>query len=427
MMKSKHDLDKISPWNFISYFRTAEKPRKPSREDLEYMHDLGEALQAQATPGSSALIYLLTIITICGIAWAAIAEVDEVTQATARVIPVNREQIVSSLEGGILSEMLVVEGAVVEAGQPLMKLDPTRFKSQYTEGLNRIMALKAARARANAEAIGAELIFPAELGAYPSLTKSERDSYQAKKRTLEEATQQLRKSLDLITTEIKMSEALAERGLFSIAELSRLKRQANEINQQISERKNRYSADANSELARIEAELGQLTANVDARLDTFQRTIIRSPTKGVVKNLRMNTPGSAIPPSAPIMEIIPIETALIFEAKLNPKDVSYIHPGLPVAISLAAYDSAVYGELNGVVDLVSPDTFKDEGRTTESQDGTYYRVLIKSEIDKSNPKQKKMEIIPGMTATAQIKTGKKTILEYLTKPLLKAKEAFRER
>lgn len=427
MKKSAHDLDKISPWNLLSYFRTAEKSRKPNQEDLEYMHDLGEALQAQATPGSSALIYLMTVITVSGIIWASIFEVDEVTQASARVIPINREQIISSLEGGILSEMLVTEGEIVDVGQPLMKLDPTRFKSQYTEGLNRVMALKAARARAHAEANGSDLNFPQELQNYPVLVRSERESYQAKKKTLEEAVSQLKKSMELLNTEITMSQQLADKGLFSIAELSRIKRQANEVIQQITERKNRYSADANAELARIEAELGQLNANVDARLDTYQRTIIRSPTKGVVKNLKMNTPGSAIPASAPILEIIPIETTLIFEAKLNPKDVSHIHPGLPVAISLAAYESAIYGELQGIVDLVSPDTFREDARSAETPDGTYYRVLIKSEIDRSNPKQKSMEIIPGMNATALIKTGKKTILEYLTKPLQKAKEAFRER
>jgi membrane fusion protein, adhesin transport system len=427
MIKSKHDLDKISPWNLFSYFRTAEKPRKPNQEDLEYMHDLGEALQAQATPASSALIYLIAVVTISAITWASIAEVDEVTQASARVIPVNREQIISSLEGGILSEMLVKEGDVVEVDQPLMKLDPTRFKSQYAEGMSRIMSLKAAKARAHAEASNSSLIFPDELKNYPNLTQSERESYHAKKKTLDEATSQLKKNLELLTNEIAMSQELANKGLFSIAELSRLKRQANELNQQISERKNRYMAEANTELARLEGELNQLNVNVDARLDVYQRTVIRSPTKGVVKNVRMNTTGSAVPPSAPILEIIPIETVLIFEAKLNPKDISHIHPGLPVAISLAAYDSAIYGELQGEVQLVSPDTFREDARSPESQEGSYYRVLIKSEIDKTNPKQKSMEIIPGMNANAQIKTGKKTILRYLTKPLLKAKEAFRER
>ena len=426
MMKSRHDLDKVSPWHF--QFTLPWRRRKLRGKDLEYMHDLSEALLAQATPASSALLYLIMVFLVSGIVWASIARVDEVTQADARVIPSNREQIVNSLEGGVLSELFVTEGQTVEVGQPLAQLEPTRFESQYQEGFSRQLALKAARARARAEAMGTPLQFPPELNRQTSLIANEQQTYQAKKKVLDESVQSLRKSLGLISEEIKISEKLAAQGLFSLVELSRLKRSEIELNQQINERINRYRADANAELVKIDAELSQLAPNLNARLDTFKRTTLRAPVKGVVKNIRITTIGSAVPGSAPVMDIVPVDAKLIFEAKLDPKEISHIKPGLPVALKLPAYDSAIYGELNGTVVMVSPDTFREDPvKTAENPMAGYYRVMIESEIDPKDEKKKNMKIIPGMTANAQIKTGDRTIMHYLTKPLTKAKEAFRER
>lgn len=426
MMKSRHDLDKVSPWHF--QFSLPWRRRKLRGKDLEYMHDLSEALLAQATPASSALLYLIMVFLICGIVWASIARVDEVTQADARVIPSNREQIVNSLEGGVLSELFVNEGQTVEAGQPLAQLEPTRFGSQYQEGISRQLTLKAARTRARAEALGMSLQFPPELNAQKALIANEQQTYQAKKKVLDESVQSLRKSLALISDEIRISEKLAAQGLFSMVELSRLKRSEIDLNQQINERVNRYRADANAELVKIDAELAQLAPNLTARLDTFKRTTLRAPVKGVVKNIRITTIGSAVPGSAPVMDIVPVDAKLVFEAKLDPKEISHIKPGMPVALKLPAYDSAIYGELNGTVVMVSPDTFREDPvRTAETPMAGYYRVMIESQIDPADEKKKNMKIIPGMTANAQIKTGDRTVMHYLTKPLTKAKEAFRER
>ena len=425
-MKTPHDLDKISPWHidFASWFK--RKPRIIGA-DLEYMQDVRAALLAQATPGSSAILYLMVVLTVAALVWASVSRVDEVTQAEARVIPSSREQVVNSLEGGVLGALLVREGDIVTAGQPIVQLEPTRFESQYQEGMSKKLSLMAARSRARAEALGVQPVFPPEVARNRSLVDNETQTYRARKRMLDESISGLRKSQDLLANEIQISEKLAQQGLFSVVELSRLRRQENELNQQITERINKFKADANAELVRIETELGQLTPNLTARLDTFKRTTLNAPVNGVVKNIRITTVGAAIPPSAPILDIVPGDAKLLFEARLNPKDVSHVKPDLPVAIKMSAYDSAIYGELNGKVIMVSPDTFREDAKQVEAQEGGYYRVMIESELNPEETKQKEMKIIPGMTATAQIKTGNKTIMQYMLKPLSKAKEAFRER
>jgi adhesin transport system membrane fusion protein len=287
--------------------------------------------------------------------------------------------------------------------------------------------MKAAKARARAEAFGLPLSFPPEVTANKQLVFNETQTYQARKKTLEESVAALRKSQALIANELQISERLAAQGLFSLVELSRLRRQENDLNQQIAERTNKFRADANAELVRLDGELAQLTPNLNARLDTFKRTTLKAPVNGVVKNVRITTLGASVPPSAPILDIVPADAKLLFEARLDPKDVSHVYPDLPVAIKMAAYDTAIYGELAGKVVLVSPDTFREDARPAETAQGGYYRVMIESTIDPANHKQKNMQIIPGMTATTQIKTGDKTIMQYLMKPLSKAKEAFRER
>jgi adhesin transport system membrane fusion protein len=425
-MKSPHDLDRISPWH-VDFGAIFRRKNRLKNSDLEYMQDVREALMAQATPASSAVLYLMVLLTVVAITWASFFRVDEVTQAEARVIPSSREQVINSLEGGVLAELLVSEGDNVEKGQPIARLEPIRFESQYREGMSKQLNLKAARARARAEAFNLPLTFPPEVSANKAAVFNETQTYQARKKTLDDSVAALRKSQALIAEELKISEQLAAQGLFSMVELSRLKRQENDLNQQIAERINKFRADANAEVVRIDGELAQLAPNLSARLDTYQRTTLRAPVNGVVKNIRITTLGAAISPSAPILDIVPADANLLFEARLDPKDVSHVRTGLPVAIKLAAYDTAIYGELSGSVVLISPDTFREDAKPAENSQGGYYRVMIESAVDRSNPRQKTMEIIPGMTATAQIKTGDKTIMMYLLKPLTKAKEAFRER
>lgn len=426
-MKSKHDLDKIHPFSLGLDWKIFKRSSKLKGDDFLYMRDVSEALLSQATPASSALLYLMVLLTVIALVWASLFKVDEVTLAEARVIPTSREQVVTSLEGGVLAELLVKEGEKVEKGQPIVRLEPVRFESQYKEGVNKQLALKATRARARAEAFNMPLEFPAEVHTNQNLVASETKAYEARKRVLEESVSALRKSEALIANEIEISEKLARQGLFSEVELSRLRRQANDLNQQIMERINRFRAEANSELTRTESELAQLAPNLNARLDALERTTLKAPVNGIVKNFRFTTLGSAVSPSAPILDIVPNDAKLLFEARLDPKDVSHVSIGLPVSIKMSAYDSSVYGELQGKVELISPDTFREDAKPIEGQPANYYRVMISAFVDTDNPKQKEMQIIPGMQAQTQIKTGQKTIMQYLLKPMTKAREAFRER
>ena len=396
-------------------------------EDVPYLCDLSEALMAQATPKSSATIFLLCAISASALIWAAFAKVDEVVKAEARVVPLGREQVITSLEGGVLAEVLVREGMVVEKGQELVLLDPTRFKSQYRETTSRIASLKGSIARLRAEASGTPLVFPVEVAAFGKVVIDESAAFNSRKRALDEAVSALKRSQQYLLGEISVSERLSAQGLFSAVELSRLKRQANELASQIDDRKNRFSAEANSELLRYEAELGQLQEGLSARLDSFQRTQIKSPIRGVVKNIRASTLGSSVPPSSPILEIVPLGQELLFEARLPPSEVAFITPGLPATIKLSAYDPTVYGTLKGTVEMVSPDTFRDDPRTQSTPEGAYYRMVVRSPSSALHARGRDWPVMPGMTAVVEVRTGEKTILQYLIKPLFKAKDAFRER
>jgi adhesin transport system membrane fusion protein len=400
---------------------------KLQREDLDYLKDLSEALEAQATPGSTAALHLMVLLTIAGLIWAAVARVDEVTKAEARVIAESREQVISSLEGGILSEILVTDGAQVEKGQPLILLDPTRTRSSLNEGITRGTVLQASIARLRAEATGHALVFPKAVQRDAELVKREAEAYQSRRRTLDESVSSLRRNRQMLQLEIDASTRLSEKGLYSDIELSRLKRQANEIEQQIAERQNRFRADANAELLRFEGELAQLRDGLEARRDTYERTVLRAPVSGVVKNLRANTIGSAVTPGAPLLDLVPVGDQLLFEARLIPGDIAYIHPGQPVTIKLSAFDPQVFGDLKGTVDRISPDTFRDDVKATGAAAEGFYRVIVRSPQTEFKTKARTWPVLPGMTGSVEIRTGEKTVMQYLLKPMLKAREAFRER
>ena len=400
---------------------------KLQREDLDYLKDLSEALEAQATPGSTAALHLMVLLTIAGLIWAAVARVDEVTKAEARVIAASREQIISSLEGGVVSEILVTDGVQVEKGQPLILLDPTRTRSSLNEGLTRGVILQASIARLHAEATGRPLEFPKAVQQDPQLVQRETEAYRSRRRTLDESISSLRRNQQMLQIEIDASTRLSEKGLYSNIELSRLKRQANEIEQQIAERQNRFRSEADAELLRFEGELAQLREGLEARRDTYERTVLRASVSGVVKNLRANTIGSAVTPGTPLLDLVPIGEQLLFEARLSPADIAYIHPGQAVTIKLSAFDSQVFGELKGTVDRISPDTFRDDLKATGAAAEGFYRVIVRSAQTEFKTKTRTWPILPGMTGSVEIRTGDKTVMDYLLKPMLKAREAFRER
>lgn len=405
----------------------AARQGKVKPGDSAFMQDLHGALLTQSTPGSMLVLYLIIATLLVAGVWASVSPVEEVTKGQGKVIPASHEQVIQSLEGGILEEMNVREGDIVQKGQILLKIDATRAASSYREGMSKVVALEGAVARLRAESYGLPLNFPDSVKAIPSIVRDETKAYESRKKARDDSIAVLRRSLSLSEKEITMSAPLVAQGLMSEVELLRMKRQSNDFQLQISERETRYRSDANDELAKQESELAQIRENVVARHDMVSRTSVVAPVKGTVKNIRMTTIGGVITQGADILEIVPLEDNLLVEAKVNPADVAFLRPGLKTTIKLTAYDYGIYGGLEGKLEYISPDTLEDEKNNQPGKDTSYYRILVRSDTSVIQAGGKLHPIIPGMTASVEIKTGEKTILSYLLKPLLKGREAFRER
>lgn len=405
-------------------------PKRNTRpEDLHYMRDLHAAMLEQSAPKVIWALYLIGIVLVAALVWAHFAEVEEITEGEGKVIPISGEQIIQSLEGGILAELDVKEGQVVEKGQLLLKIDPTRATASYQESYNKMIALMGSVTRLRAEVYDKALEFPPEVETYPDIVRNERESFRSRRRALEQSVAGLERSLALTEKEIAMTEPLVAKGLISDLELIKSKRQANDTRIQITERKNKFIAEANQELVRAESELAQARENAIGREDTMKRTLVKAPVKGTVKNIKVTTIGGVIPPATDIMEIVPFEDQLLIEAKILPKDVAFLRPGLSAMVKVTAYDYSIYGGLSGTLEQISPDTLREE-RPNAARAGisdVYYKVIVRTTSATLKRGDKEFAIIPGMTTTVQIKTGKKTILEYLLKPVFKAREAFRER
>lgn len=373
-------------------------------------------------------LYLTVAVLVTAMSWAYFATVEEITQGDGKVIATSGEQIIQSLEGGIVDELNVKEGDVVEKGQQLLKLDSVRADSVYSEGYSKMIALMGSVARLQAESFGKDqVVFPHEVQKHDKIVRSETESFVARRRALEESVAGLTQSLKLSEDEINRTEPLVAKGLVSDLEVIKLKRQANDIRFQITERRNKFRADANLDLTRTESESAQAKENVTGRQDVLTRTIIRAPVRGTVKNIRVKTIGGVIQPAVDIMEIVPLDDQLLIEAKIKPKDVAFLRPGLPAMVKITAYDFSIYGGLTGTLDHISADTLSEEKRPMTPGDDAYYKVLVRTDSATLKRGDKRFPIIPGMTTTVEIRTGEKTILEYLMKPVFKAREAFRER
>lgn len=396
--------------------------------DLPYIRDLQQALLNQKSHYSLMVLWLMIIFIILLLVWANFARVEEIVRGEGSIIPAQRDQVIQSLEGGTLQALLVREGDVVEQGAVLLRLDPLRADAWYREGRSKILGLEGTIARLRAEAYDLPLSFPEEVRGVESIVNNETQVWQARKQALAESIVSLQKSLKLVEHEINLSEPLMKKGLMSEVELLRMKRQKHDFNLQIMERKSRFRAEANADLNRLESELWQTRENVIAREDAVRRTTLTAPVKGTVNNIRVTTTGGIIQAGAEIMTLTPLDDSLLIEAKISPQDVAFLRPGQPVTVKISAYDYAIYGGLEGRLEQISADTLKDEDKLRQGRpDATYYRVYVRTVNTSLKVKEKEFPILPGMIASIEIKTGEKSILDYLLKPVLKAREAFRER
>lgn len=423
----QHKLTKAqnnSPSNVVN-----EPKEVVKQEDLRLLNDLNAALQSEKHTGIFSVVILMAIFCVVFVIWAYNSPLEEVTRGQGSVIPSSRDQVVQSLDPGILQEMKVKEGDIVEKGQVLLLLDDTRSAGFLRESQVKVSNLQAIVARLQSEAYGIPLKFPDDIP--QEVKERETAAYNARQRSINDTIRGLNESKAILDREIAITQPMVARGVVSEIELLRMRRQSSDLEQQITERRNKYTADANSELVQMESELAQARENMAVRADPVERSRLRAPLRGIVKNIRINTIGGVIQAGQDILEIVPLDDKLIVQAYISPKDVAFIRTGQEAIVKVSAYDYAIYGGIEGTVTLISPDTLQDDRRPSAlklNPDQAYYRVLVETTTNNITDKTgRKLEITPGMTATVDIRTGQKTVFQYLVKPITRLKQALQER
>ncbi|RBP14751.1 HlyD family type I secretion periplasmic adaptor subunit [Pseudocitrobacter faecalis] len=375
-------------------------------------------------PRSALAVRLVAVMFLCFLGWAYFFKLDEVTTGTGTVEPSGRDQVVQSLEGGILYHLNVKVGDIVEQGQPLAQLNRTKTESDVQEAQSRLYAALATSARLNAEVNNTSLVFPDELKSQPELIASETALYTTRREALTRSISGLEEGIRLVNRELGMTQPLVKQGAASSVEVLRLQRQLNEMQNKITEIRTQYYVRAREDLAKANADAQAQRSVIRGREDSLTPLNFTAPVRGIVKDIDVTTVGGVIAPGGKLMTIVPLDEQLLIEAKISPRDVAFIHPGQASLVKITAYDYSIFGALAGEVAVISPDTLQDEVR----RDVYYYRVYIRTDSNHlQNRAGQSFPIFPGMVATVDIKTGRKTVLDYLLKPFNKAREALRER
>ena len=382
-------------------------------------------LMSQPKLGRSSLLVWMIFLLLAGfLVWAKYFSLDEVSTGGGKVIPSSRAQVVQSLEGGIIYDLRVREGDIVERGQLLAELDRTKTQSSVQESASRLRAALARAARLEAEVNDRTIKFPGEVINEKELVKTETELYISRKTSLDQGLIGLQQGISLVRQQLNMTEPLVKQGAASGVEVLRLKTQLNDLNNKITDLKSQYYVRAREELNRTNEEVEALRSVMRGREDSLTRLKMYSPVRGIVKNIEVTTVGGVIPPNGKLLTLVPMNDDMLIEARISPRDVAFIHPGQPALVKITAYDYAIYGGLPGEVTMISPDSIQDDVK----RDIYYYRVYIRTKANYLENKQKqRFPIFPGMVATVDIKTGSRTVLDYLIKPLNKVNEALRER
>lgn len=379
------------------------------------------------------LVRIMALVVVAALLWAATFDLDEITRGTGKVIPSSREQVIQSLDSGVLAELLVREGDAVVKDQVLLRIDDARAGPVFREAREKWIALSAQAARLKAESYGTSLQFPAHVQEDPLVVQRETRAFHARKRALDEQMTAMQQSLEQLGKELSLTTPLVEQGVMSEVELLRLKRQYADMQSHMAERRNRYLTDASNEWVRVASELSQTRENTLAREDALKKTVIRAPMDGIVKNVQQTTLGAVIQSGQSILEIVPVKDDMLVEAYVKPSEVAFLKVNQPAVVKLTAYDFNKYGGLEAVLDHISPDTLRDENKQrkpgsapVDLEEG-YYRILVRIVDQRVDRHGMRMNATPGMTATVEIKTGQKTVLEYLLRPLQTLTQALRER
>jgi membrane fusion protein, adhesin transport system len=435
------------------------------REDRDFV--AGRVGADLHRPRRSAHLLLLVIAAffVVAFAWASHASLDEVTRAEGRVIPSSHIQVVQNLEGGIVADILVREGEIVERGQVLLRINDVRAASELRETRKRYLALRGAQARLQAEVEGSTIELPAQvLEQAPEVAGSERALFQARRQALETELQilksqaaqreqelaelensitQLERSAQLASEELAITQPLAATRVISKVDLLRLQREVNDLEgelaaarlaiprvkmalreagRRVEERTLSFRAEAQRELNAVQSEAAALEETLAAEADRLERTEVRSPVRGTINHLLVNTTGGVVQPGEDLVEIVPLEDTLLVEARVRPADIAFLSPGLPALVKVTAYDYAIYGGLEAELEGISADTITDE------RGERFYRIRVRTADNVLEEAGEPLPIIPGMTVQVDILTGEKTVLDYLLKPILRARDgALRER
>lgn len=432
-------------------------------EELDYHTDIRTAIMVQSPRGGRGILWAVMLLFVIFIAWAAFSEVEQVTRGQGKVIPASQIQVVQNLEGGILAELHVKVGDPVKKDQLLLRIDETRFVSSFEQNAAKSGSNRAKAARLLAEANGSSS-FSTPTDTPASIIASERALFESRKAELRQSLEvkqsqisqrqnelkelntrlrELNKTYDLYQKEIRLTKPLVSQGAVSEMEVLQLERKAGEMLGDIETTKQsipriqskidesqaamrelrlNFANRAKAEYNETVSQLGEDKASSLALKDRLERTMVKSPVNGTVNRILVNTVGGVIQPGMNLVEIVPTEGTLLIEAKIKPSDIAFLRPNQKAMVKFTAYDYTIYGGLEAKLEQIGADSITDEKKES------YYLVTLRTDKNYIGTKEKPLPIIPGMIASADILTGKKTILSYLLKPILKAKyTALRER
>ena len=375
--------------------------------------------------GSAAIVWILTSFVVVFVLWAKNAPLDEIVRGPGVLIPASKNQVVQSLEGGILESISVGEGDIVEQRQILAHLSETRYQADVSDLEGQILAIEAKLLRLYAEVeLVSEFRLPVRFRAEnPELTLSEEKLFNARMAQHQSAVVAAQEQADLQAERVSLMRDMVDRNAMPALELLNAETAESEARAAHEALLTEYQLIRSEEISELLAEIERLRAQVEQSRDQLSRATLLSPVKGIVNTLYVTTVGGVVQPGEPIFEITPLDDELLVEVEILPKDIAFVAVGMPSTVKLTAYDYTVYGSLKGKVAQISADTFEDE----TSADGTpYYRVIIQVDPASWIDKEDVFEVRPGMLAEAELHVGEKTVMQYLLKPLVKSSEALRE-
>ncbi len=394
-------------------------------DELDFARDARTAVHGDRVRGANLLLFLITGIIVAFVVWANQAELDEVTKGEGKVIPSTSIKTIQNLEGGIVAEILVREGDVVARDDVVLRIDDTKRNSNYREILAKKEALEAMLARLEAEASGLEaVLFPDGIASIrPDLVARETALFEKRARERDEQADVIRRSLKLAREELEMTVPLVEKRIVSKVDQLRLEREVNELEGELKELTGGFQQAAMELRNETQAELEGIYEVIKGGEDEVRRALVRSPVAGIVNKVYVSTIGGVIGPGEPLVDIVPEDDALVVEAKIRPADIAFLHPGQEATLKFTAYDFSMYGGLKGRVEHISADTIKDE-----IDEEHYYRIKVRNTGGTLMSDGKELPIIPGMVVSVDVLTGRRTVLQYLTKPFHRMRfNALRER